>query len=299
MSKTRPNVAAVALAAMLAMASADAAETQDVLVRELSSPDLSVRRQIARELLPPRLFELESALAVRASLLAARDADPWIRQVGLGGLALMMTAARVTEAPDLQDPALAALVVQIEVRERLIATVREDADEQVAVAAAVPLMMAFGRDASSASVVLDRLETLGSARYQVKLLHTLTIVPLTDEGSIKRVARYLDNGAMPVRREAADVLLTLPMPPRERFDSYLRLIESPETYADPALVKALPRFNLPASRYLPRLVAMKARLAAELAKPPEQRTITVYNDDFVRRTLDEAIASERTRTGLK
>jgi hypothetical protein len=297
MRKMRPYVAVAALAALLAMTSSGAAETDEVLIRELSSPDLSARRQTARELLPPRLFELEPALAVSASALAARDADPWIRQVGLGGLALMMTAARLTEPADRQDSALAALIAQLDLRGRLIATVREDVDAQVAVAAAIPLMMAFGTDASSASVVLDRLDALDSPRHQVKLLHTLTIVPLTDGRSIKRVARYLDSGAIPVQREAADVLLTLPTPPRGHFDSYLRLIESPATFADPALLKALPRFNVAAARYLPRLLAMKARLAAELAKPPEQRTITVYNDDFVRRTLDEAIASERIRAG--
>jgi hypothetical protein len=76
----------------------------------------------------------------------------------------------------------------------------------------------------------------------------------------------------------------------------LRIIESPEAFADPKLVRALPRLGVPPENYLPRLLAVQSRLEEELQNPRDERTLAIYNDAYWRQPLDEAIAVARLNT---
>jgi hypothetical protein len=76
-------------------------------------------------------------------------------------------------------------------------------------------------------------------------------------------------------------------------------MDTPETFADPLLVSALPRFGVSPDKYLPRLLAMRERLEAELQIPREQRTLAIYNDAYWKQSLDEAIAAARKSINAK
>ena len=70
-------------------------------------------------------------------------------------------------------------------------------------------------------------------------------------------------------------------------------METPETFADPNILRALPRFAVSPEKYLPRLLVLQTRLEEELQKPRDQRTHAIYNDAYWKQTLDEAIAAAR------
>lgn len=291
---------ALILGLLVATHTAASAQTVDAteppVVIGLLSPEPTVRSQAARELLPPRIFELDAPVSVRASMIALRDADPWIRQAGLGGLALLLSSDRAqTPTNGSQRVMTSRIRAERGLHEQLIQLVRDDVSADVAVAAATPLMLAFGENTSSAAAILDRVDSLDSIRHRVKLLHALTVAPLADDSIVERIAAYFDDSPIQLQREAADVLLTLPVPPQNRFADYLRLVETPATFADPVLLHALPRFDVPPEAYIDRLIALQQQLETELAKPPALRSITVYNDAFARHALDEAVAKARAR----
>jgi len=57
-------------------------------------------------------------------------------------------------------------------------------------------------------------------------------------------------------------------------------VETPETFADPNILRALPRFAVSPEKYLPRLLVLQTRLEEELQKPRDQRTHAIYNDAY-------------------
>jgi hypothetical protein len=97
----------------------------------------------------------------------------------------------------------------------------------------------------------------------------------------------------PVQIAAAHALLSAKTLPRDRFEGFLKLIETPEGFTDPKLVRALPQFGVSPDKYLPTLIALQSRLQEGLQRPRDDRTLKIYNDAYWKQTLDEAIAADR------
>lgn len=269
------------------------AEQVPALIRQLSSESLNVRRDAVKQLEPQRIGELEPQLAVDAVLLAVQDTDAKIRQTALGGLGLLTSA--MVDAATPESPVAIAIAESPKLRSALESVIADDSNVDVVVAASIPLMAAFGRDPKAEEIVLDRTDKLSSPVDQVRLMGSLEIGGIDSERTLERLARYLDGAPTIVQHKAALLLLSAEAPPADRLDDFLRLMETPETFADPLLVSALPRFGVSPHAYLPRLLAMQERLDEELQKPREQRTLVIPNDAYWKQTLDEAIA-EATRT---
>ena len=287
---------ALALRGALLLALAGPPPAEPELVRRLSSPSLDVRRAAVRELDPERIAQLEPAVAVRAAVVAAADADARIRQTALGGLALL-TALTVDRATASSASGVAdAIRASRELRPTLERALRHDPDVDVAVAAAMPFMMVFGADAAAEAAVLDRVGELASPADQVRLLGSVAIGGIDAQPTLERLGRLLDDGAPIVQHKAALLLLSGRTLPKDRLDDFLRILETPETFADPYLVRALPRFGVAPDVYLPRLLALQSRLEEELQKPAAERTLAIYNDDYWRQAVQEAVAAARDRT---
>lgn len=183
-----------------------------------------------------------------------------------------------------------------DLRTTLERILRDDRDANVVIAASIPLMSVYGSEPAAQGTLLDAVDRLPDPVDKIRLLHSLVIDGVDAEQTVERLGRYLDGGPVTVQHQAAIVLLSAEKLPRDRFDDFLRLIETPETFADPTLLRGLPRFGVPPNVYLDRLLALQERLMQELRKPPEERSVRIYNDAFWKKTLDEAIATARAGT---
>lgn len=265
------------------------------LLDRLSSPSLAERREAVRSLDAEKIGNLEPELAVKAILMAAQDTDPSVREWALGGLGILAAAARTANT----NPSAAAFVQAIhasaELRPLLERIITEDPSAEVVLAASAPFMALYGSDPVTEAMLLDRVDREPDPVERIKLLDSVDIGGIDSEQTIERLARYLDEAPPMVQRMAAHLLLSLETLPADRFEDFLRIVETPQTFADPELLRALPRFGVSPERYLPRLVVLQTRLEQELQKPREQRTLVIYNDAYYKRTLDEAIATARKK----
>jgi len=267
---------------------ATADSTECDLICRLSSPRLAVRTDAVRELHPDRIGDLEPDFAVRAVLLAIQDSDPKIRRAALGGLSLLTAAVAVTVSP-LAEAVARSLHSSSELRPALELIVSKDPSIDVAVAASSPLMALYGSDPAAQALLLDRIDIEADPVDRVRLISNLADGGIYGPETAQRLEHYLDYAAIMVQLKAAQLLVSGPVPPEDRFEDILRIIETPEAFADPTLLRALPRFAVPAEKYLPRLLALRLRLEEELQKPPGERTLAIYNDEYWLATLDDAI----------
>ena len=284
--------ALLAMFACLGMLAVNAKQTEEVpsLIHQLSSTSRAIRHEAVRQLEPRYIGQLDPQLAVRAALLAAMDSDSKIRETALGGLGFLTSlmihgtnAAPIAKAIEESD----------ELRPTLEGIVREDPNVAVVIAASIPLMTVFGADPAAEELLLDRAEELRSPVDQVKVMGSLEIGGIDSEETLERLARYLDGAPPIVQHKAALLLLLGETLPPDRLVDFLRIMETPETFADPLLVRALPRFGVSSEAYLPRLLAMRSRLEDELQKPREKRVLAIYNDGYWKQTLEQAIAEAR------
>lgn len=263
------------------------------LIQQLSSESLDVRREAARQFEPNRIGQLDPQLAVRAALIAAKDADPWIRGTTLAGLGLLTASMVDGGAVPTGSRVAEAINASPELRPTLEGIVRDDPSIDVVLTASVPFMTIFGKDPRAEAIVLDRTDKVASPVDQVTLMDRVAIGGIDADETFERLARYLDVAPPIVQLKAAQLLLTRSTLPKDRLEDFLRIMETPETFADPLLLRALPRFGVSPATYLSRLVAMRERLEEELQRPEEQRTCAVYNDEYWIKSLDEAIAAAR------
>lgn len=279
---------------MLLCASVDAQVTSEPdLLDRLSSPNLAERREAARSLDVEKIGNLEPELAVRAVLMAAQDTDPEVREWALGGLGILAAAVRVADASASAAIFAQAMPPSAELRPLLERIINQDPSVEVVIAASAPFMVLFGSDPAAEALLLDRVDREPDPVTQIKLLGSVAIGGLDGEQTIDRLTRYLDGGPPIVQSKAAHLLLSLKTLPADRLEDFLRIVETPETFADPELLRALPRFAVSPEKYLPRLLVLQTRLEEELQKPRDQRTRVIYNDAYYKRTLDEAIAAAR------
>lgn len=269
------------------------------LMRQLSSESLAVRLEAVGQLEPQRIGQLEPQIAIRAALLAAKDSDAKIRETALGGLGLLTSLLVDGGTVGQESPIAEAITESLELRPTLESVVMDDPNVDVVIAASIPLMTVFGTDPKAEGIVLDRTDKLASPVDQVRLLGSVAIGGIDADQTFERLARYLDGAPTIVQHKAALLLLSRETLPRDRLDDFLRIMETPETFADPQLVLALPRFGVSPSKYLPRLLAMQSRLDEELQKPRDQRTFAIYNDAYWKQSLDEAIAAARKNINTK
>lgn len=271
-----------------------ATENESDLLTVLSSPDVTVRAEAVRNLHPQRIGDLEPELAIRAVLLATQDSESQIRRAALGGLGLLSAAVAAGNT----NPETVALAQAIhtsrELRPMLEKIVAEDPSIDVAVTASLPFMALYGSDPAAEAILLDRADKAPSAVDRVTLMSNLEGGGIDGEGTRDRLEQYLSDAPTIVQLAAAQLLLTGETLPADRFEDYLRIIETSEAFADPKVVRALPRFGVSTEKYLPRLITLRSRLEEEVQKPREQRTLVIYNDAYYKRTLDEAIAKART-----
>ena len=272
------------IAVVLIAPSAHATEFD--LLDRLSSPNLAERREAARSLDVEKIGHLEPELAVRAVLMAAQDTDPTVRQWALGGLGILALAVR---NPDMS--ASAALFAQAmppppELRALLERIINEDPSAEVVVL--------FGSDPAAEALLLDRVDRESDIFERLRLLASLRIGGIDGEQTFDRLGRYLDGAPLPIQISAAHLLLSAETLPRDRFEDFVRLIETPEGFADPKLISALPRFGVSADKYLPTLLVLQSRLREEMQRPEDERTLAIYNEAYWKQTLDEAIAGARS-----
>ena len=280
------------IAVVLIAPSAHATEFD--LLDRLSSPNLAERREAARSLDVEKIGHLEPELAVRAVLMAAQDTDPTVRQWALGGLGILALAVR---NPDMS--ASAALFAQAmppppELRALLERIINEDPSAEVVNAASAPYMVLFGSDPAAEALLLDRVDREPDTFERLRLLASLRIGGIDGEQTFDRLGRYLDGAPLPIQISAAHLLLSAKTLPRDRFEDFVRLIETPEGFADPKLISALPRFGVSADKYLPTLLVLQSRLREEMQRPEDERTLAIYNEAYWKQTLDEAIAGARS-----
>jgi hypothetical protein len=258
--------------------SAGTNEKEVDLLSKLSSSDVAVRAEAARSLHAERIGDLDPDLAIRAVLVAVQDSDPYIRRAALGGLGLV-TAALIPGNPNPKVAAFAeAIEASRELRPMLERIIAEDPDIDIAVGASLPFMTLYGSDPAAEKLLLDRADREPDANNRTTLMSNLE--PIDGEETADRLNRYLDDAPVVVQLKAAHLLLS---GQRLRF-------------ADPKLVRALPRLGVPPENYLPRLLAVQSRLEEELQNPRDERTLAIYNDAYWRQPLDEAIAVARLNT---
>src|SRR5688572_13013946 len=279
---------------LCASVTAQVTSESDLLGR-LSSPNVAERREAARSLDPEKIGNLEPELAVRAVVMAAQDTDPSVRQWALGGLAILAAAVRIADTNASAGAFEHAMHSSPELRPLLERIVTEDPCVEVAIAASVPFMVLFGSDPAAEALVLDRVDREPDPVTQIKLLGSEDVGGIDGKETIDRLTRYLDGAPPIVQLKAAHLLLSLNTVPTDRLEDFLRIriVETPETFADPNILRALPRFAVSPEKYLPRLLALQTRLEQELQKPRDQRTHAIYNDAYWKQTLDEAIAAAR------
>lgn len=265
----------------------------DLLAR-LSSPNLAERREAARSLDVEKIGNLEPDLAVRAVLMAAQDTDPTVREWALGGLGLLVRAAREPDANTYAAMYAQAMPPSPELRPLLERIISADPSIEVVIAASAPFMVLFGSDPAAETLLLDRVDREPDPINRIKLLDRVATGGIDGKQTIDRLTRYLDGAPPIVQRKAAHLLLSLKTLPTDRVEDFLRIVETPETFADPKILRALPRFAVSPDKYLPRLLVLQTRLEEELQKPRDQRTRVIYNDAYWKRTLDEAIAGARS-----
>lgn len=274
--------------------SAGTNEKEVDLLSKLSSSDVALRAEAARSLHPERIGDLDPDLAIRAVLVAVQDSDPYIRRAALGGLGLV-TAALIPGNPNPKAAAFAeAIEASRELRPMLERIIAEDPDIDIAVGASLPFMTLYGSDPAAEKLLLDRADREPDANNRTSLMSNLE--PIDGEETADRLNRYLDKAPVVVQLKAAHLLLSGQRLRADQLADVLHIIESPEAFADPKLVGALPRLGVPPENYVPRLLAMQSRLEEELQKPRDERTLAIYNDAYWRQTLDEAIAVARLNT---
>jgi len=271
------------------------ASESDLLDR-LESTELSQRRDAVRELGPDRIGKLQPGLAIEAVIVAAQDSDARIRESALAGLAVLSLTVRAATS----NSAAAAFAREIQesrqVRPLLERILTTDQNSGVALAASTAFMSLYGSDPAAESLLLNRIDQESFPIDKVKLLGNLAIGGIDSDQSVERLAKYLRDAPAIVQHKAATLLLTRGELRVEWLEDYLRVIETPATFADPRLVRALARFSVGPEKYLPRLLGIRERLTIELDKPPDARTVTIHNDDFWRQTLDDAIAAARSQS---
>lgn len=289
----RYMLSALAGCLLYQLAAAEQEASKNDLLQRLTSTELAQRRDAARELGPQRIGELAPGLAVQAVVVAAQDSDARIRESALGGLAVLSLTVPTAKS----NPTAAAFAREIqgssELRPLLERIVAHDPATEVALAASAPFMSLYGSDPAAELLLLKRVDQELFPIDKVKLLGNLAIGGIDSEQTVERLTDYLRSEPPIVQHKAATLLLTRKTLRVEWLADYLRIIETPTTFADPKLVRALPRFPAKPEKYLPRLLALRERLGVELDKLPEARTVTIYNDDFWRQTLDEAIRVAR------
>jgi hypothetical protein len=274
--------------------SAGTNEKEVDLLSKLSSSDVAVRAEAARSLHAERIGDLDPDLAIRAVLVAVQDSDPYIRRAALGGLGLV-TAALIPGNPNPKVAAFAeAIEASRELRPMLERIIAEDPDIDIAVGASLPFMTLYGSDPAAEKLLLDRADREPDANNRTTLMSNLE--PIDGEETADRLNRYLDDAPVVVQLKAAHLLLSGQRLRAGQLADVLRIIESPEAFADPKLVRALPRLGVPPENYLPRLLAVQSRLEEELQNPRDERTLAIYNDAYWRQPLDEAIAVARLNT---
>jgi hypothetical protein len=155
-------------------------------------------------------------------------------------------------------------------------------------------MTLYGSDPAAEKLLLDRADREPDANNRTTLMSNLE--PIDGEETADRLNRYLDDAPVVVQLKAAHLLLSGQRLRAGQLADVLRIIESPEAFADPKLVRALPRLGVPPENYLPRLLAVQSRLEEELQNPRDERTLAIYNDAYWRQPLDEAIAVARLNT---
>lgn len=274
-------------------------EPVPALIRQLTSESPAVRREAVRQLEPGRIGQLEPTLAIQATLIAAQDSDAWIQQTALGGLGWLTSVFGRGDTAASDSAVTRAIAESPDLRPTLERIMSNDPNVEVVIGASVPLMLAFGTDPAAEALVLDRTDRLPSPVDQIRLMGNLAVDGVDAEQTFERLARYLDGAPIIVQKQAAYLLLSRKTLPADRFEDFLRLVETPEGFADPDLVRALPRFGVSPEKYLPRLLELQSRLEEELQRPRDERTLTIYNDAHWKQILDEAIAAARKDTQAK